>query len=118
MGLQENTCIATPGFAGFVPSMSMKYGMTFGNASREILKKDPSLKKGVIQQEFAKKVQQQKALANVEALNLTDEQKNAWERRNTYATGDDRFSFPPVPGYTGNLFTASDYIRSMIFSLA
>lgn len=35
------------------------------------------------------------------ALKVPEEQTNVWERRNTYATGDDRFLFPPLPGYTG-----------------
>ncbi|KAJ3302173.1 hypothetical protein HDV03_005279 [Kappamyces sp. JEL0829] len=89
--------------------MSMKYGMTFGNATREILKTDPSLKKGMIQQEFAKKVQKQKALANVDDLAVPDEHKRIWERQNAYATGDDRFSFPPVPGYTGYVPRSRDH---------
>jgi hypothetical protein len=98
MGIHDNECIAIPGFAGFVPSMSSKFGSTFGNTTREILKTDPSLKKGAIQQEFAKKL--------AEKLNKnTSVQPNAAETekrtRNAFATGDDRFSFPPVPGYTG-----------------
>ncbi|KAJ3313584.1 hypothetical protein HDV04_001801 [Boothiomyces sp. JEL0838] len=109
MGIQdEPTCIATPGFAGFVPSMSSKFGMTFGNASREILKTDPSLKKGAIQMELAKKTYKADA-ENTDSKIPYKEQKYVWDRKTTYATGDDRFSFPPVPGYTGYIPRSQDH---------
>ncbi|KAJ3258955.1 hypothetical protein HK103_003096 [Boothiomyces macroporosus] len=109
MGIQdEPTCIATPGFAGFVPSMSSKFGMTFGNASREILKTDPSLKKGAIQTELAKKTCKADA-ENTDSKIPYKEQKYVWDRKTTYATGDDRFSFPPVPGYTGYIPRSQDH---------
>jgi hypothetical protein len=110
MGIQEETCIATPGFAGFVPSMSTKFGMTFGNATKEILKTDPYLKKGIIQQEVSRRVQMQKQLANEDSvMQGKNEDTEIWKGRNTYATGDDRFSFPPVPGYTGYIARSQDH---------
>ncbi|KAJ3332964.1 hypothetical protein HDU76_012461 [Blyttiomyces sp. JEL0837] len=99
----ETTCIATPGFAGFVPSLKYQFGLTYGNATRHILQTDPSLKQGKIQQEHAVKrahlVAKQKA--NNISQAMSGDQEYIWKRGNKYATGDDRFSFPPVPGYTG-----------------
>ncbi|KAJ2996059.1 hypothetical protein HDV02_000209 [Globomyces sp. JEL0801] len=82
--------------------MSMKFGMTYGNATREILKTDPSLKKGELQQEIARRMLKNNVPLDLGTAVSTTQDKYVWERRNTYATGDDRFSFPPVPGYTGN----------------
>jgi hypothetical protein len=106
MTLQEETkCIATPGFAGFVPSLKYQFGLTYGNATRQILRTDPSLKKGFIQTELSRKTRQTKAPTTssvTENHEQADEKGWVWKvGRNKYATGDDRFSFPPVPGYTG-----------------
>jgi len=104
----ETTCIATPGFAGFVPSLKYQFGLTYGNATRHILRTDSSLKQGVVQQEIARR----KGLGREERVDGVLEVAGGqvvgdgthdlvWKGRKKYATGDDRFSFPPVPGYTG-----------------
>ena len=102
---QETNCIATPGFAGFVPSLKYQFGLTYGNATRHILRTDPSLKKGLIQTELGRKFRATKAPTTIaENENGSDDASKGvvWKvGRNKYATGDDRFSFPPVPGYTG-----------------
>jgi hypothetical protein len=107
MTLQEETkCIATPGFAGFVPSLKYQFGLTYGNATRHILRTDSSLKKGQIQQDMSRK-RAQKAHPAHQAPTTDDGPSDSlvWKmQRNKYATGDDRFSFPPVPGYTGAFY--------------
>jgi hypothetical protein len=96
--ISDSNCLATPGFAGFIPSLKYQYGQTYGNATRHILDVDPSLNGGKVRQEQRTKSNEKKedaASANIPADNL-------WKNRtNKYATGDDRFTFPPVPGYTG-----------------
>ena len=84
----EKTCLATPGFAGFVPSLRYQFGATYGNATRHILDTDPSLKQGKIQQAHKSTTPPTKPM-------------EVWTTRNKFSTGDDRLSFPPVPGYTG-----------------
>jgi hypothetical protein len=107
MAIQQEASIATPGFAGFVPSMSSKFGMTFGNAAKEILKTEPYLKKGNIQQEIIRS-KMKKQFENEEfGSQSKDAEADLW-KKNTYATGDDRFSFPPVPGYTGYIPRSRD----------
>ena len=106
MNKEETTCIATPGFAGFVPSLKYQFGLTYGNATRHILHTDPSLKKGVIQQDYSRRLRAYKANLSAPDSSETfaaqdDANAYVWKGRNKYATGDDRFSFPPVPGYTG-----------------
>ncbi|KAJ3066286.1 hypothetical protein HDU98_010403 [Podochytrium sp. JEL0797] len=100
---EETTCIATPGFAGFVPSLKYQFGLTYGNATRHILHTDPSLKQGEIQKTAATRREEllsQRALSKAKKSS-SNEKEYVWKRVNKYATGDDRFSFPPVPGYTG-----------------
>ncbi|KAJ3126504.1 hypothetical protein HK100_010221 [Physocladia obscura] len=99
---EETTCIATPGFAGFVPSLKYQFGLTYGNATRHILHTDPSLKQGEIQKAITARREQFLAEKNsASAKKSSNEKEYIWKRENKYATGDDRFSFPPVPGYTG-----------------
>ncbi|KAJ3204338.1 hypothetical protein HDU83_000624 [Entophlyctis luteolus] len=99
---EETTCIATPGFAGFVPSLKYQFGLTYGNATRHILHTDPSLKQGEIQKTISAKREHLLAQKNSASQQKPTSQKEyVWKRVNKYATGDDRFSFPPVPGYTG-----------------
>lgn len=99
----DSKCIATPGFAGFVPSLKYQFGLTYGNATRHILRTDPSLKKGLIQTELSRKARLTKAPTVMESSEegVSDDKPWVWKGSNKYATGDDRFSFPPVPGYTG-----------------
>lgn len=99
----DSKCIATPGFAGFVPSLKYQFGLTYGNATRQILRTDPSLKKGLIQTELSRKARLTKAPTVLESSEegVSDDKPWVWKGSNKYATGDDRFSFPPVPGYTG-----------------
>jgi hypothetical protein len=75
--------------------------MTFGNATREILRTDPYLKKGEIQQSFTKRHQNR-------PITVQDIDTEIWK---TYSqsVGDDRFSFPPVPGYTGFIPRSRDH---------
>jgi hypothetical protein len=101
---EETKCIATPGFAGFVPSMATKFGMTFGNATREILQSDPSLKKGDIQKAFYANV----AIKQHES-EIKRKEPEIFVSKTVSGTSDDRFSFPPVPGYTGILFLKRVY---------
>jgi hypothetical protein len=131
---EETTCIATPGFAGFVPSLKYQFGLTYGNATRHILHTDPSLKQGQIQVEHQKKLvelKQERArerervlVGNQSGGNAGGEvgqgaaangkngggQSYVWKRGNKFATSDDRFSFPPVPGYTGKEHVFSLYV--------
>ncbi|KAI9105884.1 hypothetical protein DFS34DRAFT_574243 [Phlyctochytrium arcticum] len=98
-------CIATPNYAGFVPSLKHQYGLTYGNATRHILRTDPTIKSGVIQTEIEKR----KDVARPSSHDVPEKWKGEgedgakwlWTTAKKYATGDDRFSFPPVPGYTG-----------------
>jgi len=99
-----NSSMAAPGFAGFVPSLKYQFGKTYGHAVSHILKTDPSLKQGFIQQERLKKVREilkknQEKLDQEAAEREQKEKQHSWKTK--HATGDDRFSFPPVPGYTG-----------------
>ncbi|KAI8830463.1 hypothetical protein BC829DRAFT_366447 [Chytridium lagenaria] len=100
---EETTCIATPGFAGFVPSLKYQFGLTYGNATRHILQTDSSLKQGHIQREHATHIAELRARREARGpIGTSDEQQEyVWKKVNKYATADDRFSFPPVPGYTG-----------------
>ncbi|KAJ3265632.1 hypothetical protein HDU77_004405 [Chytriomyces hyalinus] len=100
---EETTCIATPGFAGFVPSLKYQFGLTYGNATRHILHTDPSLKQGEIQKAATARREDLLAQRNNSnnAKKSSSDKEYVWKRVNKYATGDDRFSFPPVPGYTG-----------------
>jgi hypothetical protein len=97
----DSKCIATPGFAGFVPSLKYQFGLTYGNATRQILRTDPSLKKGLIQTELARKARKAPTVRESFDEGISEDKPWVWKGRNKYATGDDRFSFPPVPGYTG-----------------
>jgi hypothetical protein len=113
MANQDDNGIAAPGFAGFVPSMKYQFGLTFGNAARTILKTDPSLKKGAIQQEYLKQ-KASKAAQNTRQV-INSEDTNVWKAGKKYATGDDRFSFPPVPGYTGYIPRSQEHFgRSFV----
>ncbi|KAJ3093224.1 hypothetical protein HK102_000025 [Quaeritorhiza haematococci] len=112
---EETACIAAPGFAGFIPSFKYQFGLTYGNATRQILEHDHSLKQGKYQQEVGKRKEALRdkyktQLSSSEGGGSEDgigeergrgEDRYVWRMKNKYATGDDRFSFPPVPGYTG-----------------
>ncbi|KAI9342777.1 hypothetical protein DFJ73DRAFT_762116 [Zopfochytrium polystomum] len=103
---EETTCIATPNFGGFVPALKYQFGLTYGNATRHILQTDPSLKQGRIQQEIAHRRETKRADRAAASPSAVphgggSNEEYIWKRGNKYATGDDRFSFPPVPGYTG-----------------
>ncbi|KAI8809577.1 hypothetical protein BJ742DRAFT_676777 [Cladochytrium replicatum] len=96
--------------ARFVPSYKFGFGLTYGNATRKILQTDSSLKQGRIQREIHRRqvnhTAEQTALASSGdaggiGQDFNGEGDQLWKRGKKYATGDDRFSFPPVPGYTG-----------------
>ncbi|KAI9204933.1 uncharacterized protein BJ171DRAFT_617961 [Polychytrium aggregatum] len=117
---EETTCIATPGFAGFVPSLKYQFGLTYGNATRHILSTDPSLKQGSIQQDLQKRCQELRVTNRGGRASVSqeipsngmsaDDDTTLWKSRgHLYATGDDRFSFPPVPGYTGYIPRSEEY---------
>ena len=93
--MRTDTNIAIPGFAGFIPSLKYQFGQTYGNATRTVLQSDHSLKKGKIRQEL---------LENKETK-AQNSDKDKWLGKYAKASSkvDDRFSFPPIPGYTGNL---------------
>ncbi|KAJ3194021.1 hypothetical protein HK101_003657 [Irineochytrium annulatum] len=88
-----------PGFAGFIPSLKYEYGVTYGNATRHILATDPSLKQGEVQREYARRVAELRAQRQPAEPRVREE--DVWKGKQKYTTADDRFSFPPVPGYTG-----------------
>ncbi|KAJ1560607.1 hypothetical protein HK096_007925, partial [Nowakowskiella sp. JEL0078] len=102
--LKEETCIATPGFMGFVPSYKFQFGLTYGNATRHILDTDSSLKQGKLQQNLRKSqiARGRKHLIDPSLTsgdvggagydkNYTPEENESsvWKRENKYATGDD-----------------------------
>ncbi|KAJ3105269.1 hypothetical protein HDU97_008292 [Phlyctochytrium planicorne] len=119
---EETTCIATPGFAGFVPSLKYQFGLTYGNATRHILQTDSSLKQGHIQKEHSRHIAEIRARREV-AGPSSSEEEYVWKKGNKYATADDRFSFPPVPGYTGYIPRSQEhfgrpYVEATSASLA
>ncbi|TPX36038.1 hypothetical protein SmJEL517_g01715 [Synchytrium microbalum] len=94
MGFKEELSFA-PGYSGFIPTLGESFGHTFGIATKQILDENLSLKQGRIQKE------REAAKAARRAAAKQPEHNVVWGQEKTWATGDDRFSFPPVPGYTG-----------------
>ncbi|KAJ1554538.1 hypothetical protein HK405_004761, partial [Cladochytrium tenue] len=98
----ETTCIATPNFGGFVPSLKYQFALTYGNATRHILRTDPSLKQGHIQQELTRRREArqkaERASATIAAVPSPSQSAGSpststdtiWKKSNKYATGDDR----------------------------
>jgi hypothetical protein len=87
---KDSACIATPGFSGFIPTMRYQFGMTYGNASRKLAHYEDD--------------QSGKHLHGIHIRHHEQgkkEEGSMWnEKRGVVSSVDDRFSFPPVPGYT------------------
>ncbi|TPX36414.1 hypothetical protein SeMB42_g07089 [Synchytrium endobioticum] len=116
MGLQEAPSFAAPGYSGFVPALKHSFGSTFGTATRHVLEHDPTLKRGRLQQERQRLRQERAASAATAGAPV-------WKRNEVFATGDDRFSFAPVPGYTGYIPRSKEhfghsYVETTAESLA
>jgi hypothetical protein len=102
--MKEET-VYTPGYMGFIPSCRSKFGKTYGDTTRYILQTEPSLKQGKVQTEFVKaRLERSPTRTSSPESHLIPNQT-----KHKYQTGDDRFSFPPVPGYTGFIPRSKDH---------
>ncbi|KAJ3180403.1 hypothetical protein HDU85_004109 [Gaertneriomyces sp. JEL0708] len=81
---------AVPHYAGFVPTLKHQYGQTYGNATRSILQSR----------------RQHKTSKPTKPAHFPKEHRpSTIVRRNP----DSRFTFPPVPGYTGYIPRSSEH---------
>jgi hypothetical protein len=103
--MNNSTSNSIPNYAGFVPSLRYQFGETYGNATRHILETDPTLKSGKIQRAVQAKSVPLNAPApaarSQESVNGKSKEYT-WRLKNKYQTGDDRATFPPVPGYVNS----------------